>query len=103
MAIVLPSLPYTANNAHGNSYASFLHLSAKTTIKYSTVCDSQDLAIEVSFLFFLVTEEEGDLDASSLIPLDDGLPTDYGAIEVVQCLIDHHNAIFTDANETIWR
>ncbi|PKA64144.1 putative Rho GTPase-activating protein [Apostasia shenzhenica] len=42
-------------------------------------------------------------DASSQIPLDDGPPPDYGAIEVIQCLIEHHNAIFTDANETIWR
>ncbi|KAM7272227.1 hypothetical protein ACFE04_026890 [Oxalis oulophora] len=42
-------------------------------------------------------------DASSLIPLDDGMPLDYGAIEVVQCLVDHHNAVFTDANETVWR
>eukprot|EP00268_Persea_americana_P012440 TRINITY_DN1524_c0_g1_i4.p2 TRINITY_DN1524_c0_g1~~TRINITY_DN1524_c0_g1_i4.p2 ORF type:complete len:106 (-),score=28.28 TRINITY_DN1524_c0_g1_i4:398-715(-) len=51
----------------------------------------------------ILADEESDLDASSPIPLDDGLSTDYGAIEVVQCLIDHHNAIFTDANETIWR
>ncbi|XP_010258815.1 PREDICTED: uncharacterized Rho GTPase-activating protein At5g61530 isoform X2 [Nelumbo nucifera] len=46
---------------------------------------------------------EGDnVDASSQIPLDDGSPTDFAAIEVVQCLIEHHNAIFTDANETVW-
>ncbi|XP_061367411.1 uncharacterized Rho GTPase-activating protein At5g61530 [Gastrolobium bilobum] len=43
------------------------------------------------------------LDASSLIPLDDGTPVDFGAIEVVQLLIEHHNAIFTDANETVWK
>lgn len=49
------------------------------------------------------TEEGEAMDASSLIPLDDGMPVDFGAIEVVQCLIEHHNAIFTDANETIWR
>ncbi|XP_078446389.1 small G protein family protein / RhoGAP family protein isoform X2 [Wolffia australiana] len=42
-------------------------------------------------------------DVSTLIPLDDGATPDYGVIEVVQCLIDHHNAIFTDANETVWR
>ncbi|WOL07030.1 hypothetical protein Cni_G15765 [Canna indica] len=47
-------------------------------------------------------EDEND-GASSQIPLDDGFPPDYGAIEVIQCLIEHHNAIFTDANETIWR
>lgn len=51
----------------------------------------------------ILSDEEDDLHASSTIPLDDGLPTDYGSIEVVQCLIEHHNAIFTDANETIWR
>jgi hypothetical protein len=44
-----------------------------------------------------------DDDVSSAIPLDDELPVDFGAIEVVQCLIEHHNAIFTDANETVWR
>ncbi|XP_057952520.1 uncharacterized Rho GTPase-activating protein At5g61530 [Malania oleifera] len=49
-------------------------------------------------------DEEGEAaDASTHIPLDDGLPIDFSAIEVVQCLIEHHNAIFTDANETIWR
>ena len=49
------------------------------------------------------TEEGESVDASSFIPLDDGVPTDFGAIEVVQCLIEHHNAIFTDANVTTWR
>ncbi|RRT48076.1 hypothetical protein B296_00031290 [Ensete ventricosum] len=48
-------------------------------------------------------DEDEDADASSQIPLDDDLPPDYGAIEVIQCLIEHHNAVFTDANETIWR
>ncbi|XP_042505796.1 uncharacterized Rho GTPase-activating protein At5g61530 [Macadamia integrifolia] len=49
--------------------------------------------------------EEGDVtDASSAIPLDDdGSLTDFGAIEVVQSLIEHHRAIFTEANETVWR
>ncbi|KAK6155934.1 hypothetical protein DH2020_010182 [Rehmannia glutinosa] len=42
-------------------------------------------------------------DASSSIPLDDGTPVDFRAIEVIQCLIEHHNAVFTDANETVWR
>ncbi|KAG4990087.1 hypothetical protein AAZX31_09G001400 [Glycine max] len=42
-------------------------------------------------------------DASSPIPLDDGTPVDFGAIEVVQLLTEHHNAIFTDANETVWK
>ncbi|KAK9913989.1 hypothetical protein M0R45_037788 [Rubus argutus] len=46
--------------------------------------------------------DEGDTVDDS-IPLDDGVPIDLGAIEVVQCLMEHHNAIFTDANETIWR
>ncbi|KAL3645171.1 hypothetical protein CASFOL_010351 [Castilleja foliolosa] len=42
-------------------------------------------------------------DASSSIPLDDGAPVDFRAIEVIQCLIEHHNAVFTDANETVWK
>ncbi|XP_031383942.1 uncharacterized Rho GTPase-activating protein At5g61530 isoform X2 [Punica granatum] len=48
----------------------------------------------------MLEEEDGTVDP---IPLDDGAPIDYGAIEVIQCLIEHHNAIFTDANETVWR
>ncbi|KAL5723927.1 hypothetical protein ACHQM5_007260 [Ranunculus cassubicifolius] len=51
----------------------------------------------------LSEEDAGVVGVSSAIPLDDGLPTDFGAIEVVHCLIEHHNAIFTDANETVWR
>lgn len=51
----------------------------------------------------MLTEKGEGLDASTPISLDDGLSVDYGAIEVVQCLIEHHNAIFTYANETIWR
>lgn len=47
--------------------------------------------------------EESDTDASSHIPLDDAMSVDFSAIEVIQCLIEHHNEIFTDANETIWR
>lgn len=53
--------------------------------------------------WFPVADDDENFDASSQIPLDDGSPPDYGAIEVIQCLIEHHNAIFTDANETIWR
>lgn len=51
----------------------------------------------------MLAEESEVTDVSSQIPLDDGMPVDFGAIEVIQCLIEHHNAIFTDANETIWR
>ncbi|KAJ6928139.1 hypothetical protein NC651_011983 [Populus alba x Populus x berolinensis] len=51
----------------------------------------------------MLSEESEDMDASSLIPLDDGMPTDFGAIDIVQRLIEQHNAIFTDANETVWR
>ncbi|KAF6146145.1 hypothetical protein GIB67_015583 [Kingdonia uniflora] len=51
-----------------------------------------------------LSEEDDDLSPSSAISLDDGMPaTDFEALEVVQCLIEHHNAIFTDANETVWR
>ncbi|GJW37767.1 uncharacterized Rho GTPase-activating protein [Tanacetum coccineum] len=51
----------------------------------------------------MLADEDEDMDASSAIPLDDGMPIDFSAIEVLQCLIEHHNAIFTDANETVWR
>ncbi|KAF3433179.1 hypothetical protein FNV43_RR24281 [Rhamnella rubrinervis] len=51
----------------------------------------------------MLSEEGEDIAASSPIPLDDGMPIDFGAVEVVQCLVEHHNAIFTDANETTWR
>ncbi|KAJ8440615.1 hypothetical protein Cgig2_031032 [Carnegiea gigantea] len=48
-------------------------------------------------------DDSEDEDASSPIPLDDGFPIDYASVEVIRCLIEHHNAIFTDANETVWR
>ncbi|KDP22454.1 hypothetical protein JCGZ_26285 [Jatropha curcas] len=51
----------------------------------------------------MLSDEGEDLDASSPIPLDDGTPVDFSAIEVIQCLIEQHNTIFTDANETVWR
>lgn len=51
----------------------------------------------------MLADESEEMDASSAIPLDDGMPIDFGAIEVVQCLMEQHNAIFTDANETVWR
>ncbi|XP_028802504.1 uncharacterized Rho GTPase-activating protein At5g61530 [Neltuma alba] len=51
----------------------------------------------------MLNDEGEGMDASSHIPLDDGTPVDFAAIEVVQYLIEHHNAIFTDANETVWR
>ncbi|KAL6126927.1 hypothetical protein ACLB2K_074972 [Fragaria x ananassa] len=49
----------------------------------------------------MLSDEDDTADDS--IPLDDGVPIDLGAIEVVQCLMEHHNTIFTDANETVWR
>ncbi|KAF3568850.1 hypothetical protein DY000_02011466 [Brassica cretica] len=48
----------------------------------------------------LSDEGEGVVDASSSISLDDIVQVDFGAVDVVQCLIEHHNAIFTDAGET---
>ncbi|KAH0870495.1 hypothetical protein HID58_077517 [Brassica napus] len=48
----------------------------------------------------LLSDEGEGVDASSSIPLDDIVQVDFGAVEVVQCLIEHHNAIFTDAEET---
>ncbi|XP_024992040.1 uncharacterized Rho GTPase-activating protein At5g61530 [Cynara cardunculus var. scolymus] len=51
----------------------------------------------------MLADESEDMDVSSAIPLDDGVAIDFSGIEVLQCLIEHHNAIFTDANETVWR
>ncbi|XP_004506454.1 uncharacterized Rho GTPase-activating protein At5g61530 [Cicer arietinum] len=51
----------------------------------------------------MLADDSEAIDASSPIPLDDGMQVDFGAIEVVQLLIEHHNAIFTDANETVWK
>ncbi|KAJ8772350.1 hypothetical protein K2173_027527 [Erythroxylum novogranatense] len=51
----------------------------------------------------MLSEDGEDMDASSPISLDDGAPVDIGAIDVIQCLIEQHNNIFTDANETVWR
>ncbi|XP_022737190.1 uncharacterized Rho GTPase-activating protein At5g61530-like [Durio zibethinus] len=51
----------------------------------------------------MLADDGEDMDASSPIPLDDGMLVDFGAIEVIQCLIEQHNPIFTDANETVWR
>lgn len=48
-------------------------------------------------------EESDDEDVSSPIPLDDGVPIDFAAVEVIRCLIEHHNSIFGDDNETVWR
>lgn len=59
---------------------------------------------DCGFIFFVANAEENEgADASTPISLDDGLPADFGAIDVVQSLIEHHNEIFTDANETVWR
>ncbi|KAL9270970.1 putative Rho GTPase-activating protein [Drosera capensis] len=46
--------------------------------------------------------EDNEEDASSSIPLDEETPIDYGAVEVIHCLVQHHNAVFTDANELEW-
>lgn len=75
-----------------------------TSSKYNFSIELLVLSL-LSSIFFLVSEEseDEDEDASSPIPLDDGLPVDFAAIEVIRCLIEHHNSIFTDANETVWR
>ncbi|KAM1141842.1 hypothetical protein FF1_041688 [Malus domestica] len=62
----------------------------------------KNLDPEPTYSAWDMLSDEGDAVDDS-IPLDDGVPIDLGAIEVVQCLMEHHNAIFTDANETIWR
>ncbi|MQL72696.1 hypothetical protein Taro_005057 [Colocasia esculenta] len=83
----------------GDSKADFRgHLSYMSKGPSKTI----DLASSNSAYDILNDEDSSD-DASSFIPLDDGVPPDYGAIEVIQCLIEHHNAVFTDANETVWR
>ncbi|KAK1419504.1 hypothetical protein QVD17_28676 [Tagetes erecta] len=51
----------------------------------------------------LLADENEDMDVSSAIPLDDGVTIDLSTIEVLRCLIEHQIAIFTDANETVWR
>ncbi|KAL7253755.1 hypothetical protein ACSBR1_008156 [Camellia fascicularis] len=80
-------------------YKQFWNQPAKTLSR-----ENMDSTSNLNAWDMLDEEGEGvDADASSLIPLDDGLPIDFSAIEVVHCLIEHHNAIFTDANETVWR
>lgn len=71
-------------------------------VKYirSASSSSSEFAGNFTAADYLSDEESS---PSSLIPLDDGSPPDYGAIEVIQCLIQHHNAVFTDANVTTWR
>ena len=54
--------------------------------------------INFHYFCFCASEESDDTDASSHIPLDDALLVDYSAIEVIQCLIEHHKEIFTNAN-----
>lgn len=61
------------------------------------------MKIAISFLVSCAADDGEAIDASSPIPLDDGTPVDFGAIEVIQLLVEHHNAIFTDANETVWK
>ncbi|CAN6477982.1 unnamed protein product [Victoria cruziana] len=46
---------------------------------------------------------EDDDVASSPVPLDDGWQTDFGVVEVIHCLIEHHNAVFTEVHETVWK
>ncbi|KAJ8752864.1 hypothetical protein K2173_008599 [Erythroxylum novogranatense] len=51
----------------------------------------------------MLAEEGEDVDAPFPISLEVGAPEDVGAIEFVRCLVEHHNQIFTYANETIWK
>lgn len=50
----------------------------------------------------LLLPEDDDV-ASSPVPLDDGWQTDFGVVEVIHCLIEHHNAVFTEVHETVWK
>lgn len=91
----------------GREYMLGLNLvnESKLTLDVIIFCENKEELtwFPFSISFHVSADEAEEVDASSPIPLDDGLPIDFGAIEVVQCLIEHHNAIFTDANETIWR
>lgn len=77
-------------------YRQFWHRDSNSLTKKTT-------ASSPSYTTWDLLEDSEDEDVSSPIPLDDGLPIDYAAVEVIRCLIEHHNAIFTDANETVWR
>ncbi|KAK1285240.1 putative Rho GTPase-activating protein [Acorus calamus] len=73
-------------------------------LNYSSRTSPKDSNTSTHNVWDILSDEDDDgLGASSLIPLDDSSPPDYDAIQVIQCLIEHHNAIFTDANETTWR
>ncbi|XP_011076419.1 uncharacterized Rho GTPase-activating protein At5g61530 isoform X1 [Sesamum indicum] len=61
-----------------------------------------DSASNYRALDMLPEDDGATQDVSSSIPLNDGVPLDFHAIEVIQCLIEQHNAVFTDANETVW-
>ncbi|KAL3373444.1 hypothetical protein AABB24_005434 [Solanum stoloniferum] len=80
-----------------HQYDQFWNHSAKSSSKKHMDSNSNSSAWE------MLEDEDENADASSPIPLDDGQPIDLGAIDAIQCLIEHHNAIFTDANETVWR
>ncbi|XP_039142283.1 uncharacterized Rho GTPase-activating protein At5g61530 [Dioscorea cayenensis subsp. rotundata] len=80
----------------GTALRSHLSYSSKTPSRTIDLSSSNDAWKD------LLDDDDGNDNASSQIPLDDGFPLDYGAIEVILCLIQHHNAIFTDANETVW-
>ncbi|XP_042031353.1 uncharacterized Rho GTPase-activating protein At5g61530 isoform X2 [Salvia splendens] len=50
----------------------------------------------------MLSDDEAE-DASSSIPLDDGMTGGLLAIEAIQCLIGDHSSIFTESSETAWR
>ncbi|XP_047962438.1 uncharacterized Rho GTPase-activating protein At5g61530 isoform X5 [Salvia hispanica] len=63
---------------------------------------NMDSASSNSVWEMLSADDEAE-DASSSIPLDDGMAVDFHAIEAIQCLIGHHSAIFTESSEAVWR
>ncbi|KAL1533077.1 hypothetical protein AAHA92_33015 [Salvia divinorum] len=63
---------------------------------------NMDSASNNSVWEMLSADDEAE-DASSSIPLDDGMAVDFHAIEAIQCLIGHHSSIFTESSETLWR
>lgn len=64
---------------------------------------NKQLEVSLSFILYITADDVDNMDVSSHIPLDDGMPVDFGAIEVIQCLIEQHNPIFTNANDRVWR
>ncbi|KAG6497913.1 uncharacterized Rho GTPase-activating protein At5g61530-like [Zingiber officinale] len=93
---IAPVILHLKGDTRADIYNHFFYTSKDPSATMEQQASNQNTLVDY------LDEDDND-DVSSQIPLDDVLPPDYGAIEVIQCLIEHHNAIFTDANETTWR